>query len=206
MGIWRVMIAAFMVMGLFLGSAWGQTRAAGYILTEHHIIWGDEIWGIGETVDQAKDDARNRGANLDHDGEEMDDWIDSLSVRRATADLMAAARQDRWTAHKELPGRVWGTPAEYEAIRSARARSSREVLPRDLMTREERAAFRTQMQQAAPEERNALWHRELAILERRAAAGGAVLVVLATRPDGTIHPHEMHGNGPARLGGGVRAP
>ena len=106
----RAMIAVFMVTGLFLSPAWGQTPAAGYILTEHHLIWGDEIWGIGKTLEKAKDDARKRGANLDHDGEEMDDWIETLSVRRATADLMEAARQDRWTPFKRLHGGVYGTP------------------------------------------------------------------------------------------------
>jgi hypothetical protein len=85
--------------------------------------------------------------------------------------------------------------------------SSRAVLPRDLMTREERAAFRAQMQQATPQERNAIWHRELAILEQRAAARGVGLAVPAMRPDGTFYPHEIHGNGPARWqAGGVRAP
>jgi hypothetical protein len=197
------MIASFMAMGLFLGPAWAQTPAAGYILTEHHTIWGDEIWGIGETLAQAKDSARTRGANLDHDGEEMDDWIDSLSVRRATADLMAAARQDRWTSSRRLPGGVWGTPAEYEASPAARGHtSSRAVLPRELMTAEERAAFRARMQQANPEQRIALWHQQLALLESRAAARGVGLLVPAMRTDGTFHPHEIHGNGPARLPGG----
>ena len=90
------------------------------------------------------------------DGEEMDDWIETLSVRRATADLMEAARQDRWTPFKRLHGGVYGTPAEYEARPSNGARnSSRAVLPRDLLTPEERATLRRQMQQATPEERYA---------------------------------------------------
>ena len=207
MGIGRAMIAAFMVMGLFPGPARGQTPAAGYILTEHHIVWGDEIWGIGESVEEARQDARKRGANLDHDGEEIDDWIDGLSVRRATADLMDAARQDRWTPSRRLPGDVWGTPAEYNASPSARARSSaRTVYPRDLMTREERATFRARMQRASAEERIALWHRQIAILEQRAAASGVSVAVPAMRTDGTFYPHEIHGNGPAPLNGGVRAP
>ena len=205
--MWRAMIAAFMVMGLLLSPAWGQTQAAGYILTEHHIIWGDEIWGIGETVEQAKDDARRRGAGLDHDGEEMDDWIETLSVRRATADLMEAARQDRWTASRRLRGGVWGTPAEFEANPPSRERSSsRTVLPRDLMTREERATFRAQMLRATPEERTALWRQKLALLEQRATAHGVSLAAPEMRPDGTFYPQEIRGNGPAQSRGGLRAP
>ncbi len=85
--------------------------------------------------------------------------------------------------------------------------TSRAVLPRDLMTREERASFRAQMQQATPQERNALWHRELVVLEQRAAARGVGLAVPTMRADGTFYPHEIHGNGPARWQtGGVRAP
>lgn len=203
---WTV-IAAFMVMCLFLSPAWGQTPAAGYILTEHHFIWGDQIWGIGKTLDQAKEDARRQGANLDHDGEEMDDWIETLSVRRATADLMEAARKDRWTRFKRLYGGVWGTPAEYEARPSTGAHtSSRAVHPRDLMTREERATFRARMQQASPEEREALWHQKLTLLEQRAAASGVRLIVPDMRADGTFHPDEMPANEPARLSGGLRAP
>ena len=59
-------------------------------------------------MEKAKEDARKQGANLDHDGEEMDDWIDTLSVRRATADLMEAARQDRWTIGQKTARRgLW---------------------------------------------------------------------------------------------------
>ena len=95
-----------------------MATAAGYILTEN-----GRIWGIGETLAQAKADARRQGAYLDHDGEELDDWVDTLRVRPATAALLAAARQDRWTEYKRLTGdfwsttlwgasTVWGTPAE----------------------------------------------------------------------------------------------
>ena len=205
--MWRAMIAALMVVCLPLLPAVGQTPAAGYILTEPHIIWGDEIWGVGKTLEQAKEDAREQGANLDHDGEEIDDWIDSLSVRRATADLMAAARKDRWTSHRELPGRVWGTPAEYQAARVAGTHTSlRAVFPRDLMTPEERATFRAQMRQATPEERNALWQQKLAILKQRAAARGVSVAVPAMRPDGTFNLHKIQEAGPARLNAGLRAP
>ena len=203
----RAIIAVFMMMGLFLAPASGQTPAAGYILTEHHILWGNQIWGIGETLKEAKEDARKQGANLDHDGEEMDDWIDTLSVRRATADLMEAARQDRWTPFKRLYGGVYGTPAEYQARPSAGARNvSRTVLPRDLMTAEERAALRARMQQASPEERYALLHQQLTMLEQRAAARGVGLVALGMRTDGTFYLDEIHGDGPARPGGGLHAP
>ncbi len=84
--------------------------AAGYILADNH-----EIWGIGETLDEAEEDARYQGSSLDHDGEEMDDWIESLTVFPATAALIEAARQNSQTRYRELSGRVWGTQAEYEA-------------------------------------------------------------------------------------------
>jgi hypothetical protein len=87
-----------------------MATAAGYVLSD-----GYRIWGIGETLHKARCDARNEGAYLDHDGEELDDWIDYLRVMPATAALMAAARQDRWTSYRRLSGGVWGTPAEYEA-------------------------------------------------------------------------------------------
>ena len=54
----RAMITAFMVMGLVLGTAWGtvwgQTPAAGYILTEHHFLWGDQIWGTRRDVGEGQ--------------------------------------------------------------------------------------------------------------------------------------------------------
>jgi hypothetical protein len=203
----RAMIAGLMVMCGLPGAALGEVPAAGYILTEHFILWGNRIWGIGETLDDARDDARKQGANLDHDGEEMDDWIAGLTTRRATAELMQAARRDRWTTFRRLPGGVWGTPAEYQASPAARGRESeRVVLPRDLMTREERAAFRARMQQASPEERDALWHQQLAVLQQRAAARGMGLTVLAMRPDGTFHADELPATGLSRPGGGGRAP
>ena len=62
------------------------------------------------------------------------------------------------------------------------------------------------MQQATPEERYALLHQKLAVLEQRAASRGVGLVVPAMRTDGTFYPDEIHGNGPVRLSGGVRAP
>ena len=84
--------------------------AAGYILADD-----EEIWGVGNTLEEAEDDARCEGSRLDHDGEEIDDWIDTLYVMPATAALMAAARQDNRTPYKELSGGVWGTPAEFAA-------------------------------------------------------------------------------------------
>ena len=92
-----------------------MATAAGYILTEN-----SRIWGVGETLHQAKCDARRHGAYLDHDGEELDDWVDGLRVRPATAALIEAARDDRWTPYRRLSGwfwnsGVWGTPAELAA-------------------------------------------------------------------------------------------
>ncbi len=92
-----------------------MAAAVGYILVD-----SSRIWGVGETFDQAQYDARREGEYLDHDGEELDDWIYSLRALPATAALIAAARSDRWTSYKKLSGGfwsagVWGTPAEYEA-------------------------------------------------------------------------------------------
>jgi hypothetical protein len=89
---------------------------AGYLLSD-----GNKIWGIGATLDQAQYDARREGEYLDHDGEEMDDWIYGLRVLPATAALVAAARDNRWIRARKLTGRfwengVWGTQAEYDAI------------------------------------------------------------------------------------------
>ena len=120
---------------------------------------------------------------------------------------MDAARQDRWTSYTRLSGGVWGTPAEYAASRPAWTHmSARTVLPRELMTRKERAALRARMQQAPPEERTALLHRQLAILEQRATARGLSLAIPAMQPDGMLSPHDMQESGPARLNGGVRGP
>lgn len=207
MGMRLALIAAFMALGLFLGPAWGQT-AAGYILTEDHFIWGSRIWGIGQSLEDARKDARRRGTNLDHDGEELNDWVDELTVRPATSELMAAAERDNWTSYRRLSGRVWGTPAEYEATRASRApRSARAVLPRDLMTREELAVFRARMAEAGPEERITLWHEQLGLLGQRATERGLRLSVPTMRADGTFNsPPEIHGNGPARASGGPAAP
>ncbi len=93
-----------------------MATAAGYLLTD-----STRIWGVGETVWKARCDARIQGRYLDHDGEELDDWLDDLRVRPATAALLAAAREDRWTRYKKLSGEwfwsteIWGTPAEYAA-------------------------------------------------------------------------------------------
>ena len=89
---------------------------AGYLLTD-----GYKIWGIGVGLDQAQYDARREGEYLDHDGEEMDDWIYRLRVLPATEALMDAARANRWTWYRKLTGHFWetgiyGTPAEYEAM------------------------------------------------------------------------------------------
>ena len=55
------------------------------------------------------------------------------------------------------------------------------------------------MQQASPEERYALLHQQLTMLEQRAAARGVGLVALGMRTDGTFYLDETHGNGPTRL-------
>ncbi len=91
-------------------------EAAGILLAD-----STRIWGIGDTIWKARCDARIQGRYLDHDGEELDDWLDDLRVMPATAALMEAARKDRWTDYKRLSGRfwerkgLWGTRAEYEA-------------------------------------------------------------------------------------------
>lgn len=93
-----------------------MATAAGYILVD-----SDKIWGIGETVAQAQYDARREGEYLDHDGEELDDWIYSLRALPATAALMEAARYNRFTSYRKISGGfwstgIWGTQAEYEAL------------------------------------------------------------------------------------------
>jgi len=54
-------------------------------------------------------------------------------------------------------------------------RGQRTISGRDLMTPEERRAFRAQMEQATPEQRDALWTQKRADLEQRAAQRGATL-------------------------------
>ena len=87
-----------------------MATAAGYILADDN-----EIWGVGTTPAEAEYDARIEGSRLDHDGEEIDDWLDSLYLLPATAALLDAAWQNRRTPYRRLAGGVWGTPAEYAA-------------------------------------------------------------------------------------------
>ena len=74
------------------------------------------------------------------------------------------------------------------------------------MTPEERASLRARMQQANPEERYALLHQQLTMLEQRAAARGVSLVVPGMRTDGTFYADDIHGNGSTRLTEGLHAP
>ena len=76
--------------------------------------------------------------------------------------------------------------------------SARAVLPRDLMSREERAIFRAEMERATPEQRIALWNLERAVLQQRATALGVGLAVPTMRADGTFAHIESPENWPGR--------
>ena len=60
----------------------------------------------------------------------------------------------------------------------------RAVTGRELMTPEERASFRSQMQQATPEQRQQLWGQKRAELGQRAAQRGLVLAEPGSRSGG----------------------
>lgn len=64
------------------------------------------------------------------------------------------------------------TLAQEAAEPAERPASVRTVSPRDLMTRQERADFRAEMERATPEQREALWARKRSELEARAEARG----------------------------------
>ncbi len=76
----------------------------------------------------------------------------------------------------------------------AESASQRAVTARDLMTPAERASFRTQMQQAAPQDRQALWDQKRTELTQRAAERGMTLREPGARPTGSFH---ENGNGSA---------
>lgn len=63
----------------------------------------------------------------------------------------------------------------------AEAAAPRTVSGRDLMTAEERASFRRDMQQATPEQQQKLWDQKRAELTQRAAERGQVLAEPGSR-------------------------
>ena len=67
------------------------------------------------------------------------------------------------------------------------AASQGTVTGRSLMTPEERSAFRTQMQQATPQDRQALWDQKHTELMQRAAERGVTLREPGARMGGSFH-------------------
>jgi hypothetical protein len=62
--------------------------------------------------------------------------------------------------------------------------AQRTITGRELMTPEERASFRRDMRQAAPEQQDLLWQQKRAELEQRAAQRGMVLAEAGAGPGG----------------------
>ena len=85
-----------------------------------------------------------------------------------------------------------GSPEPGDGPAAASA-NQRVVTSRNLMTPEERAAFRTQMQQATPREQQALWDQKRAELTQRATERGLTLREPGARASGSFH---ENGNGP----------
>ena len=73
--------------------------------------------------------------------------------------------------------------------------SQRMISARNLMTPEERASFRGQMQQATTQERQALWEQKRTELQGRAAARGLALAEPGARMGQGISESESFGAG-----------
>lgn len=95
-------------------------------------------------------------------------------------------------------------PALAQQAAEGAAPAGRSVAARDLMTPEERASFRAQMERATPEQRRALWAQKREELSQRASARGMTLAEPgrgragsesngreATRGKGNEHPARM---------------
>lgn len=78
---------------------------------------------------------------------------------------------------------------------AAAAPAQRMVTGRELMTPQERAGFRVDMQQAAPEQRQQLWEQKCAELAQRATQRGAVLAESGSRPGVTAGEGRRSGRG-----------
>lgn len=78
-----------------------------------------------------------------------------------------------------------GVSAGGGAQEAAAAPAPATVTGRDLLTAEERASFRREMRQAAPEQRQALWEQKRTELAQRASARGLVLAEPASARNGT---------------------
>ena len=70
---------------------------------------------------------------------------------------------------------VSAPPAAAGAQAAAQTPAPRTVTGRELMTPQERAAFRREMQQVAPEQRDQLWQQKRTELAQRATQRGVVL-------------------------------
>jgi len=76
---------------------------------------------------------------------------------------------------------AWAQKAPEEGAAKPAART---VSGRDLMTRDERASFRREMEQASPEQRQKIWARKHEDLSKRAATRGVVLAEAAPKAEG----------------------
>lgn len=82
---------------------------------------------------------------------------------------------------QQAAGPQAGTPA----LAAPEASGQRMVSGRNLMTAAERASFRSQMQQAAPDQRQRLWDQKRTELAQRATQRGLVLAEPGARPGAT---------------------
>jgi hypothetical protein len=78
---------------------------------------------------------------------------------------------------------------------AAQGSSHRMVSARSLMTPEERASFRGQMQQATPQERQLLWEQKRTELQARAAGRGVALAEPGARMGQGFGENESFGAG-----------
>ena len=95
------------------------------------------------------------------------------------------------------PAMAQQAPANQTAAVPAAATTPapRTVTGRELMTPQERASFRREMQQAAPEQRQQLWEQKRAELAQRATQRGAVLAEPGSRPGVTAGEGRRSGRG-----------
>jgi hypothetical protein len=91
------------------------------------------------------------------------------------------------------------TPAQLQATSGAegavQGSSHRMMSARNLMTPEERASFRGQMQQATPQERQLLWEQKRTELQERAAVRGMALAEPGARMGQGLSENESLGAG-----------
>lgn len=107
---------------------------------------------------------------------------------------------------------VSAPPAAANAQAAAQTPAPRTVTGRELMTPEERASFRREMQQAAPEQRDQLWQQKRTELAQRATQRGVLLAEPGAGRGGAAGEGRGRGRGEERgwmsrmLSWGPRAP